>query len=316
MASRDDEGYTPLMWACYEGDNDRVYQLLKKDQTQVEERDKNGWTPLMHACCAKDNEYIIRTLIASGASVNVTSFQKVTPLMVTFEYSSGNEWVLRIGRAELDALDNKGRTALMYACDAGDTSGMQLCYSGARVDIIDDNGLSALDHALESEEVKLELVHTIVCQMGELKTRSKENDRRLLNLLSRWVEEWVEELEMSRFKAKNQWGGHFERFRLREESYDVARECKVWNPDTDYDGKYVYEFHGLSPLLYACINGKIDFILDLCSQKDTFFSPVFDDIEYQEYQKKVGELAVEAQKTDKYFADNRTARREILFGKQ
>ncbi len=302
--------WTPLMCACYEGDRDQVDELLKEG-ARVEERDGWGWTPLLHACCTKHNEYIIRTLIAHGASVNIADNWGVTPLMVTFEYGSYNEWELRMGKAELDTVNDEGQTALMYACDAGDTSGMQLCYSGARVDIIDNNGMSALDHALETEEISLELAHTIVNQMGELKTRSKENDRLLLDILSRWVTEWQEEIEMSRTKRRHRWGGHSERFMLRESSYDLARNLIY----EDLENESSDRFHGLSPLIYACANGNLNIISNLCSQKGTFFSPDFKSQEdLTEYQEKMKALAVEAGERDRYLEENPEERRKILFG--
>nr|QBK85673.1 MAG: ankyrin repeat protein [Marseillevirus LCMAC101] len=311
-----DDVFSPLMWACYEGDDDRVDELLE-EEAPVEEKDDWGWTALMHACCAEHNGYIIRTLIGHGANVNVADIWGVTPLMVTFMYASYNEWELRLGGVALDAVDNEGRTALMYACDAGDTSGMQLCYNKARVDIIDNNKRSALDHALESKKISLDIVNCIMNKMGELKTKSKENDRLLLDTLSRWVTRYTKEIEESRTKRRHRWGGHPERFLLRDRSYDLALSLIYEDMDdngesSDKDDK----FHGLAPLMYACIKGNADLIIYLCSHKGTFFSPDFKDeeLDLAKYQEEMEELAVEAQKFDKYLAENPDVRRKILFG--
>ncbi len=295
------EEFTPLMWACYEGDRDRVDELLKEGAV-VEEKDNWGRTALTHACCTENNGYIIRTLISHGANVNSIDICGVTPLMITFKYGSYNEWELRVGGAELDAIDNKGRTALMYACDAGDISGQQLCYNGANVDIIDNEGRSALDYALESGEIQNELVHRVASSMEELKTRSNDNDRLLRDELSKYVSEYAKEIVESRSKKRHRWGGHYEKFMLREESYELVEEINYNYPgDSDKDNGYA-RFHGISPLIYACINGSIDLILKLCSQKGTFFSPDFknqDSLKYlTEYQKEMERLAIECQPTD------------------
>jgi len=301
------EEYSPLMWACYEGDRDWVDELLKEGAS-VEERDKWGWTPLLHACCAERNGYIIRTLISHGANVDAAGEQGETPLMVTFKYGSLNERELRIGKSNLDAVDVKGRTALMYACDEGD-DGQQLCYGGARVDIIDEDGRSALDHALESEHDNLEIVHTIVRRAGGLKTASEENDRILRDLLLRWVREYVQEIEESRSKTRHRWGGHPERFILRENSYHFARRFMNEGPED--------EFCRMAPLIYACLNGMDDLILELCSRRGSFFSPDYkneESLKYLEkYQEDMEKLANDCRKTDGRLDADSEIRRKILF---
>ena len=212
---------------------------------------------------------------------------------------------------------------LMWACYEGDLHQVnELLEKGASVEEKDGSGWAALDHALEieSKDLRFELVCCLLPHMKELKTRNKENDSLLQDVLSRWVAEWVKEIEESWTKRRHRWGGHAERFMLREESYDLAQHIIYqWDEDDEND------FHGISPLIYACADGKINLVLNLCSQKGTFFSPDFKDTFFSpdfkdtferlvEYQEKMEELAFEAQKRDKYFEENPEERRKILFG--
>ena len=78
----DDDGKTPLMWACEEGRLDIVRALIHAG-TDVNAFDKYGYTPLEYAFKWDDAAQadILRALIEAGADVNASADGIGTPLI-------------------------------------------------------------------------------------------------------------------------------------------------------------------------------------------------------------------------------------------
>jgi hypothetical protein len=113
---------TPLMWAARLGRLEMI-ELLVSRGADVNATCGGYGTPLMHAAMNRRPESA-RRLQALGAAPPVASPSGVTPLITAA--TVGDEKVidvlLRAG-ADVNAADNKGRTALIAAEDAADTTG-------------------------------------------------------------------------------------------------------------------------------------------------------------------------------------------------
>ena len=113
-----------------------------------------------------------------------------------------------------------------------------------------------------------------------------------LDEFSQYIIEYIEEIEMSRTKARHRWGGHYQKFMIRENSYQLAREL-FYRDNKDM-------FYGLSQLIYACLQGDLDLIIDLCSNIGNAPAPLAsttDDF-LTEYPKMMKKLALEARIVD------------------
>jgi hypothetical protein len=83
------------------------------------------------------------------------------------------------------------------------------------------------------------------------------------------------------------------------------------------NGNHEDEFRSWMPLIYTCLNGMVNLILELCSYRNIFFSPDYknkESLKYLEYQEDMEKLANDCQKTDIYFNENSEIRRKNLFG--
>lgn len=215
-----------------------------------------------------------------------------------------NILILPIEMANYELDTKEEYTQLIQACYDGDVYQVEdLLKKGASVEEKDGSGNMAIDYALEIDieveggDLRTKLVCTVVDYMDDLKTRNEHNDRLLQREISKWVIEYVEEIVDSRSKKRHRWGGHYEKFRLREDSYDLAQDLIYEDVE---DGSDV--FYGLSPLLYACLTGNTELILRLCCQKGSFFSPDFENkktFEYlAQYQEEMEKLAIDCLTTD------------------
>ncbi|MEM3369879.1 MAG: ankyrin repeat domain-containing protein [Candidatus Micrarchaeia archaeon] len=112
--SEDNDGWTPLMFACKYGE-EQLVKLFLKAGADPNHRSKAGTTPLSIA--AVNNQIgVIRFLIEAGADPNITSSTGKTPLIKATEkgYLEAVRTLIENG-ADLDIRDEEGNTALSYA---------------------------------------------------------------------------------------------------------------------------------------------------------------------------------------------------------
>src|SRR5437868_5548921 len=116
---------TPLAAAAFKG-NDRIVETLLARGADPNAVDKTGKTPIVYAA-ALGFTPIVRRLLDAGVGVNARYGNDLTLLMWAAGYADGAgaadadavAGLLLDRAAEIDTRDNRGRTALMIATDAG-----------------------------------------------------------------------------------------------------------------------------------------------------------------------------------------------------
>jgi ankyrin repeat protein len=116
---RNQEGYTPLMYACRSGDIEFAEFLIKKGANFNATGGPFGMTPLCLACRSGNME-VSAYLIKIGAHVNAADKDGWTPLICASESGNGElvEDLIKRGAA-INVADNKGMTALHLAASKG-----------------------------------------------------------------------------------------------------------------------------------------------------------------------------------------------------
>jgi hypothetical protein len=133
-----------LIKAIEKGDKEKVKELLDK-RAEINIRDNDGWTPLMYASKNNDLE-IIKLLLEKGANVNLTDKYGQTALILASAngHKEAVELLLEKG-ADVNIQDEDGWTALMFASQNGYKEVVELLIEkGADVNAKDNLGKTAL----------------------------------------------------------------------------------------------------------------------------------------------------------------------------
>ena len=110
-------GFTPLILACYRGNND-VAKVLIENNCDINAKSEMG-TALM-ASIVKGNNEIASFLIDKKADVNLTDAEGTTALMYAVQFKNIElVKLLLANKADKSLLDNKGKTAFEYAAFSG-----------------------------------------------------------------------------------------------------------------------------------------------------------------------------------------------------
>lgn len=118
----------------------------------VHVQNQQGVTPLIVVAFQGDLP-LMRLLLDRGADVNHATRIRLTPLLAGIHGRTPTETsrLLLAHGADVNAADHHGQTALMAACDKGDTACVQLLlHSGAQVNARGDDGRTALSHAADA----------------------------------------------------------------------------------------------------------------------------------------------------------------------
>ncbi len=117
--ARNANGGTALMYAVSAGDTVMV-ELLLDNGADPNARARIGWTPMLVAA-AKGRDAVIPILLEAGADPAETDAYGWTPLMraVSSGYLQAVDAILASGRADLQAREESGATALHIAAGRG-----------------------------------------------------------------------------------------------------------------------------------------------------------------------------------------------------
>ena len=149
----DNQGRTALSYAAGFGEVECVDYLLQRG-AQCDHADNEGRTPLSWAAGA-DRLDCVRSLRAAGARLDCRDSQGRTPLLWSTifwayhgEYTAECLNELIVHAANIDEIDDHGRTMLSYATEQNTPDFVKLLLSrGARCDITDNNARTPLSWA-------------------------------------------------------------------------------------------------------------------------------------------------------------------------
>lgn len=140
---------------CRRGRLSEIMALYRKNPDCINKTTKEGYTPLILACYY-GNEEAVRFLIDKVDDVNVTS-DYGTPLMAATV--KGNENIVKMlldKNADTSIADANGTTALHYAVMLRHYDIIELLIeANANVDLKDKRNQSAMDYALRYDDKKL-----------------------------------------------------------------------------------------------------------------------------------------------------------------
>jgi ankyrin repeat protein len=142
---RDQDGWTPLMFAAFHGRAEIVKVLLDRG-ADIRIKDNNGTTALMAAVNSRHLD-IIEILLDRGADVNTKAKKAWTPLMLaSLQGYTDVVKVLLARRADVNLKDTfDGSTALMFAVQEGHPEIVKMLLDrGADVNVKNKDGVTAL----------------------------------------------------------------------------------------------------------------------------------------------------------------------------
>ena len=156
--------YTPLMLAC---DSGNYVNFLLRKGANVDFQDDYGQTALYHAIYSECNSFDnLSSLIRYGADVNTSELCKCTPLMIASSICDVKEVTLLIEHgAKVDLQDQNGDTALHYAARVEDKTSANFCRlltAGASFLCKNSQGLTPLLEA--SNKGNIEIVECVIKQ--------------------------------------------------------------------------------------------------------------------------------------------------------
>lgn len=154
---------TPLTFASLNGNRD-IIDLLIRHGAAVNYRNADGSTALDWAVSAK----VAALLICEGASITSRDKRGLTPLMYACIANDEAQVGLLLSRhADVDAIDNDGETALMFAGSAA--VACEILRKGADPNARGKNGETVLEHAIDTNHN--DLVKLIVIKGASLTER-------------------------------------------------------------------------------------------------------------------------------------------------
>jgi len=151
--SVDEYGSTPLLLACSNGAEPSVVKLLLSAGAKADAADDYGYTALLYSFYGDYAEELYPLLTRAGAKAGERGNDGVTALMMAAMYASA-EFLsgLIADGAPVNALDDEGMSALMYACrDGDDDSALRILLdAGADTSPVDEYGKTAEDYAADN----------------------------------------------------------------------------------------------------------------------------------------------------------------------
>ena len=156
----DDSDMPLIMWAIQERYLDIARLLVQNGANPNSSAGDN--TPLIYAASQNDIESL-ETLFSLGADINhKESSGTALHFACAYENKEAADWLIK-HRADVDATDNDGRTPIFFAIEAENLDLVKLLLSnGARVNLLDKEGISPLDTANSTLAKAVQKIQSIV----------------------------------------------------------------------------------------------------------------------------------------------------------
>jgi ankyrin repeat protein len=142
----------PIHYAAYNGDLEKVKEIIEMDPNEINVKDRLDFTPL-HLASGKGHSEIVEFLLNHGADIESEMFDRETPLLVAARFAGHDgkyetiKTLLEHG-AKVNHKDKHGRTALHYAAMYSGKEVMNLLISyGADVNAKEEYQITPLHQA-------------------------------------------------------------------------------------------------------------------------------------------------------------------------
>ena len=141
----------PIHHAAYNGDLEKVKEIIDRDPNEINVQDSRGFTPL-HLASGKGHIEIVKFLLNHGADIESEIFDGETPLLIAARFAINGKYetiktLLEHG-AKVNHKDKDGRTALHKAAMYSSKEVMNLLISyGADVNSRDKHQSTPLHQA-------------------------------------------------------------------------------------------------------------------------------------------------------------------------
>ena len=153
----EETGAGPLTAASASGYDDIVGDILLMRRARIDAADKSGRTALAHAA-ANGRVAVVRLLVSAGANVNCRDYHRMTPLMLAAaeDQHAVIDLLVETPGMQLEAVDDGGRTALIWACSCGHAAAAEaLLVARCRANTRDAEGKTALMAAVSGGYVSI-----------------------------------------------------------------------------------------------------------------------------------------------------------------
>ena len=113
----DKDGKTPLMYAAQCSFDVRAVKYLLDKGAKIDSKNSNEWSALMYAARYNPNPAVMEDLILRGASSEPNSVGLTITMLAACNPNPGVLLTLLKYKHEINFATDKGKTALMYACE-------------------------------------------------------------------------------------------------------------------------------------------------------------------------------------------------------
>jgi ankyrin repeat protein len=173
--AQDNNGYTALMCAVKKGEIKIIKSLLDCKNLNVNIEDNARCTTALSIAVRKNYYDVTQCLLDFGADIDWRSASGVTLLMSCISYGGDLQLAnLLVERGvDVDAQDNNGQTALMYAVTEPNSRVVEvLLQSQADVNAQDNSGYTALMLAVKKGEINI-IKFLLDCNNIDIKIKDK-----------------------------------------------------------------------------------------------------------------------------------------------
>lgn len=150
--SLDKDGKTPLMYAAQCNADVRTTKYLLDKGAKIDSKTNNEWSALMYAARYNPNPAVMEDLILRGASSEPNSVGLTITMLAACNPNPGVLLTLLKYKDEINFATDKGKTALMYACENNQNAAVikMLIDKGADLAAKDSDGKTVREYMSEN----------------------------------------------------------------------------------------------------------------------------------------------------------------------